>query len=102
MQSRALVLAEPRQLEQRVLPVPEIGDDDGLLRVEACGLCGTDHEQFTGAIPVFAPYVPGHEIVGVIEAVGGRAAEAVGRTGRPARRRRSVHVVPRVRRLRRR
>ena len=32
-------------------PVPEIGDDDGLLRVEACGLCGTDHEQYTGALP---------------------------------------------------
>jgi alcohol dehydrogenase len=71
--SRALVLSAPRQLEQRVLPLPDIGDNDGLLRVEACGLCGTDHEQFTGAIPVFAPYVPGHEIVGVIEAAGDAA-----------------------------
>ncbi len=31
--------------------LPEIGDDDGLLRIEACGLCGTDHEQYTGALP---------------------------------------------------
>ena len=71
--SRALVLEAPRELQARELPIPEIGDDDGLLRVEACGLCGTDHEQFTGAIPVFAPYVPGHEIVGVIEAAGDAA-----------------------------
>ncbi|MEY2418429.1 MAG: alcohol dehydrogenase [Actinomycetota bacterium] len=76
--ARALVLSAPRQLEQRSFALPEIGDDDGLLRIEACGLCGTDHEQFTGAIPVFAPYVPGHEIVGVVEAAGDAALERWG------------------------
>ncbi|HUR77013.1 MAG TPA: zinc-binding dehydrogenase [Acidimicrobiales bacterium] len=78
MNARALVLSAPRQLDARLLPLPELGDDDGLLRVEACGLCGTDHEQFTGAIPVFAPYVPGHEIIGVVEALGARARERFG------------------------
>jgi len=73
--ARALVLEAPRTLEPRDLPLPEIGDDDGLLRIEACGLCGTDHEQYTGELfPGFA-FVPGHEAVGVIEAVGPRAAE---------------------------
>jgi hypothetical protein len=43
--ARALVLEEPRRLVARDLPLPAIGADDGLLRVEACGLCGTDHEQ---------------------------------------------------------
>jgi alcohol dehydrogenase len=76
--ARALVLSAPRQLEQRSFALPEIGDNDGLLRVEACGLCGTDHEQFTGAIPVFAPYVPGHEIVGVVEAAGDAALDRWG------------------------
>ena len=58
----------------RELPLPPIGDNDGLLRVEACGLCGTDHEEFTGAIvPGFA-FVPGHESVGVVEQIGPRAA----------------------------
>jgi alcohol dehydrogenase len=71
--ARALVLEAPRDLRERSLSLPEIGANDGLLRVEACGLCGTDHEQFTGAIPVFAPYVPGHEIVGVVEAAGDAA-----------------------------
>jgi alcohol dehydrogenase len=73
-----LVLEAPRDLRARELPLPEIGDDDGILRVEACGLCGTDHEQFTGAIPVFAPYVPGHEIIGIVEAAGDAALERWG------------------------
>lgn len=57
------------------LPLPEIGDEDGLLRVEACGLCGTDHEQMTGALWPGYAFVPGHETVGVIEAIGPKAAE---------------------------
>ena len=72
--ARALVLEEPRRLAVREFDLPEVGDDDGLLRVEACGLCGTDHEQYTGALPLGFPFVPGHETVGVIEAVGERAA----------------------------
>jgi alcohol dehydrogenase len=72
--ARALVLAGPRTLEAAVLPLPEIGDDDGLLRVEACGLCGTDHEQYTGALPAAGPFVPGHETVGIIESIGTSAS----------------------------
>ena len=62
----------------RQLPVPAIADDDGLLRVEACGLCGTDHEQYTGALPAGFAFVPGHEAVGVVEAIGSRAAQRWG------------------------
>ncbi len=32
-----------------MMPVPEVGDDDALVRV-VCGLCGTDHEQHTGKL----------------------------------------------------
>jgi alcohol dehydrogenase len=71
----ALVLEEPRRLVARRLPVPDVGDDDAVLRVEACGLCGTDHEQFTGLLPGPGPFVPGHESVGVIEAIGTAAAD---------------------------
>ncbi len=76
--AHALVLEEPRRLVARDLPIPEIGDDDGLLRVEACGLCGTDHEQYTGALPAGFAFVPGHEAVGIVETVGSRAAERWG------------------------
>ena len=78
MNARALVLEEPRRLVMRELPVPDVGDDDGLLRVEACGLCGTDHEQYTGHLPAGFAFVPGHETIGVVEAVGERAAERWG------------------------
>jgi alcohol dehydrogenase len=69
------VLEAPRRLVTRSFPKPTIADDDGLLRVEACGLCGTDHEQFSGMLFGGFAFVPGHEAVGVVEALGGRAAE---------------------------
>ena len=55
-----------------------MGDDDGVLRVEACGLCGTDHEQYTGQLFGGFEFVPGHEVVGVVEAAGDRALERWG------------------------
>jgi threonine dehydrogenase-like Zn-dependent dehydrogenase len=72
---RAVVQEGPRQLVVRELPVPAIDDDSALLRVEACGICGSDVEQWTGAIPVPFPVVPGHEPLGVIAAIGERAAK---------------------------
>ncbi len=72
---RALVLEAPRRLVARELPVPETCDDDALLRVEACGLCGTDHEEYTGLLFPGYAFVPGHESVGIVERVGSAAAE---------------------------
>ena len=48
--ARALVLEAPRHLVVREFALPAVGDDDALVRVAACGLCGTDHEQFTGEL----------------------------------------------------
>jgi alcohol dehydrogenase len=74
MSAEGLVLTAPRRFERRRLDIPALGDDDGLLRVEACGLCGTDHEQYTGHIRSRHAFIPGHEVVGVVEQVGARAA----------------------------
>jgi alcohol dehydrogenase len=73
--ARAAVLEAPRSLTVRTFEIPEIGDDDALLRVEACGLCGTDHEEYTGELFPGYAFVPGHESVGVIERIGDAAAE---------------------------
>ena len=62
----------------RELPVPGIDADSGLLRVEACGICGSDAEQYAGVLPVAYPVIPGHEPVGVIEKIGDRAAKRWG------------------------
>jgi threonine dehydrogenase-like Zn-dependent dehydrogenase len=76
--TRAIVQTGPRQLELRELPIPEIDDDSGLLRVEACGVCGSDVEQYTGTIPVRLPTILGHEPLGIIERIGDRAARRWG------------------------
>lgn len=76
--ARALVLAGPRRFESRRYELPEIGEHDGLLRVEACGCCGTDHEQYTGELHPGYAFVPGHETVGTIVEIGNRAAERWG------------------------
>jgi threonine dehydrogenase-like Zn-dependent dehydrogenase len=74
----AMVLTGPRRLEPRDLPLPEVGGDEALLRVEACGICGSDYEQFEGVLRTPLPVIPGHEPVGVIEAIGDRAARRWG------------------------
>ena len=76
--TRTIVQTGPRQLERRDLPIPEIDDESALLRIEACGICGSDVEQYTGTIPVRLPLIPGHEPLGTIEKIGDRAAKRWG------------------------
>lgn len=70
----AMVQTAPRKLEARSLPIPEATDDTALLRLEACGICGSDYEQYEGALRTPMPVIPGHEPLGVIERIGDRAA----------------------------
>lgn len=72
--SRVVVQEGPRRLALRELPLPDIDDDSALLRVEACGICGSDVEQYAGVLPIRFPVVPGHEPLGIIERIGDRAA----------------------------
>jgi propanol-preferring alcohol dehydrogenase len=69
---RALEFTQPGKplaLVTRTRPTP--GSGQVLLRISACGVCRTDLHIVDGELPVLAhPVVPGHEIVGVIEAVG--------------------------------
>lgn len=79
--SRAAVLVDEQRLELDEFPLPKIGPDEGLLRVEACGLCGTDVEVYDGAMEAMGiPFgiIPGHEPVGVVERIGENAAERWG------------------------
>lgn len=68
---RALLLSEYKKLSVVEMPTPAIGDDDVLVRVRACGICGSDIHGYDGStgrrIP---PLVMGHEAAGVIERVG--------------------------------
>ncbi len=70
----AMVLEAPRKLVAHELPVPELRGDQALLRVETCGICGSDYEQYTGALRTPTPVIPGHEPLGVIDWIGDVAA----------------------------
>ena len=70
---RAAVVREFKQpliIEDR--PVPEPGDGQVLVKIEASGLCHTDMHAANGDWPVkpTPPFVPGHEGVGIVQRVG--------------------------------
>lgn len=60
----------PEKFEIRRVPVPKISDDEILLKVTLCGVCGTDQHIHEGEFMSKFPLIPGHEAVGVIHAVG--------------------------------
>src|SRR3954462_404333 len=61
------------------VPVPEPGPEQVLVRIEASGLCHTDIHAARGEWPVkpTPPFIPGHEGVGIVEAVGPGVTERV-------------------------
>jgi len=72
----ASVLVAPNQFEVRELPIPDVPDDAGLLKVEACGVCGSDariRQRVAGG-----PMIMGHENVGTIARLGRVAAQRWG------------------------
>lgn len=79
----AAVLVKPKTLVAQEFARPTIGPDDALLRLEACGICGSDYEQYEGALPAHEDYtqypvIPGHEPLGVIEEIGKQARQRWG------------------------
>jgi L-iditol 2-dehydrogenase len=77
----ALVYRGPDALAVEQRPTPEPGPGEVLVRVEACGICGTDLRIASGAhraYPEGTVRVPGHEIAGVVEAAGAQAAVSEG------------------------
>lgn len=68
---KAMMLTDYRRLEIQDVPEPELPGDAVLIRVGACGICGSDIHGYDGStgrrIP---PLVMGHEAAGVVERVG--------------------------------
>lgn len=76
--SFAMVQTGPRQLEARDIAMPDIDDDSAILELEACGICGSDLEQYEGVIKVPMPIIPGHEPLGRIVKLGDKAGRRWG------------------------
>jgi len=71
---KAAVLEKPEVMKITSVPVPEIGDDDVLIKVKLTGICGTDWSIFTGKYSADRlPLIPGHEFCGTVEQVGKNA-----------------------------
>jgi len=74
---RGLVLERVRELAIREIDIPlDVGPDDVLVRTAIVGVCGSDVHYYThgriGPFVVDAPMVLGHEVSGIVEAVGSR------------------------------
>lgn len=68
---KAAVLQEVRKIAVMTdYPKPVPDDTEVLIRVEACGLCGTDLKLYKGEYSGRLPMVVGHEYAGTVEAVG--------------------------------
>ena len=70
---KSLVLTEPKVLRIQESPTPDLAADEALIRVKACGICGSDVHGYDGSsgrrIP---PLIMGHEAAGVIEGMGAK------------------------------
>ena len=78
---KAWVLDKPSRVESRPLsltdvPVPQPADDEVLVKIHACGICRTDLHVVEGELPIRkSRVIPGHQVVGTINAVGSRVDE---------------------------
>src|SRR5713226_6704990 len=73
---KACVLQSPARIETNPLvftdyPTPEPANGEVLVRVSYCGVCRTDlHVIERELVPQKSPVIPGHQVIGLIEALG--------------------------------
>lgn len=71
---KASVYIGTRKMEVRQVDVPQISEDEVLLKIKACGVCGTDIVKYQYDL-VMPPLVLGHEVAGTVEKVGSNVAK---------------------------
>ncbi len=72
---KAAVITSPRNIEFQNVPVPVPGNRQVLIRIEGCGICGSDLPVWQGREWFTYPYgtgAPGHEGFGIVEEVGAK------------------------------
>ncbi len=68
--AKVAMLTAPKKIEVKEFPVPTLEDDDILVKVEGCGVCGTDVHEWRGDPFGIIPVTLGHEGTGEIVALG--------------------------------
>jgi threonine dehydrogenase-like Zn-dependent dehydrogenase len=76
--SFAMVQTAKRELTPMDIEIPDIDDESAILKLEACGICGSDYEQFEDVLRTPMPVIPGHEPLGTIAKIGDKAAQRWG------------------------
>lgn len=62
---KAQIVKAPYEMEYTEVPVPEISDDEVLIKVKVCGICGSDTSIYTGKYAKDKlPLITGHEFWG--------------------------------------
>lgn len=90
---KAAVMTGPGRMETRTYPYPDAGADGMVMKIELCGICGTDKHTWRGETTQYGgtpaetttpfPIIPGHEIVGTVADIGRGAMSNLEYTGKP-------------------
>ena len=76
------VMLDPGKMELQTFDTPKIEEDGVLLKVDACGICGSDVHAYLGHIRTAPfPMIPGHEFIGTITEVGKSASSKMAIVG---------------------
>jgi threonine dehydrogenase-like Zn-dependent dehydrogenase len=89
---KAAVMTGPGRMETRTYPYPDAGPDGMVMKIELCGICGTDKHTWRGETTQYGgtpaetttpfPIIPGHEIVGTVADIGRDARSNLEYTGK--------------------
>lgn len=72
------VMTAPHEITFREVEVPQVGEEQVLVRIEKIGICGSDIHVYHGKHPFTSyPVTQGHEVSGIIERVGEKVTEFV-------------------------
>jgi len=78
MKAKIAFLHKPYDLRIEEIELPKLKPDEILVKIEACGICGSDVECYKGESAEgrydIAPYTPGHEWAGQIVEIGNRVS----------------------------
>jgi L-iditol 2-dehydrogenase len=99
-------MVRPGRIEIQEFPFPALADGALLLKVEMCGICGTDKHTWRGETQQYAgtqsqsvtpfPIIPGHEIIGVVADIGDRNGPRLDFNGEPLKRGDRIALCPDV------
>ncbi len=67
---REITTIENQPLEMEDLPIPQPKEREVLVKVSVCGVCHTELDEIEGRLQPNLPIIPGHEVVGRVEAIG--------------------------------